>query len=216
MLEVVGADEKNEVFVLPPPNKFVVGALVVDPKGLGSVDGVVEDPKPPKIDGFGASVAVVELVLLPNGKGSGAAGAVVEVGAGANEDDPGVILDVPVSFAGIENGLGALDEPNALVVLLKSRKPGLGVGRLKLLVGVDDGADFKLSNPANEGGGAGIEGMLVFGVSLPLEDSSNSFWILERKVLYFSKISVISAKGSFSINFEMEAAAEIFNPRRLV
>jgi len=181
LLEVVDADEKNEVFVLLPPNKLVVGAfVVVDPKGLGSVDDVVEDPKPPKTDVFGASVVVVKLALPPNGKGRGAAGAVVELGGGggANGDDPAGVVDVAVSFTGIANGLGALDEPNALVAPLKSRKPGLGVGRLKAFVkgvGVDDGADFKLSNPANEGGGAGIEGILVFGVSLPLEDSSNSF-----------------------------------------
>lgn len=162
--------------MLPPPNKFVVGALV-DPNNLVSVDDVVEDPKPPKIAALGVSVVVVELALLPNGKGRGAAGAVVDAG-GANGDDPAGVLDVAVSFTGIANGLGALDDPNALVLLLKSRKPGLGVGRLKALVkgvDVDDGADFKLSNPANEGGGTGIEGILVFGVSLPLEDSSKSF-----------------------------------------
>lgn len=209
--------------MLPPPNKLVLGVLVVvDPKGLGSVDGVVEDPKPPKTDDFGASVVelpmlpvvdpkglgsvddvvedpkppktddgfgasvvvVVELILLPSGKGRGAADAVVELddgGGAANRDDPRGALDVAVSFAGIENGLGALDEPNAVVVLLKSRKPGLGAvvaAKLKAFVGgvgVDDGADFKLSNPANEGGGVGIEGILGFGASLPLDDSSNSF-----------------------------------------
>lgn len=167
--------------MLPLPNKFVVGAVVaIDPKGLGSVDDAVEDPKPPKTDGFGASVVVVELALLPNGKGRGATGAVVELGGGggAKGDDPGGLLDVAVSFTGIENGLGALDEPNALVVLLKSRKLVFDVGKLEAFVegvGVDDGADFMLSNPANEGGAAGIEGILVFGVSLPLEDSSNSF-----------------------------------------
>jgi len=204
LLGVLGADEKNEVVLLPLPNKFVVGAVVVvvDPSGLGSnvkvevgsnvgcvnvaVAGLLEvvvgkdpkPPKPPKTDGFGASAVVVELALLPNGKGRDAAGIVVELGGdGANGDGPGV-LDVAVSFAGIENGLGALDEPNALLVALKSGKLGLDVGKVEAFVegvSVDGGADFKLSNPANEGGGAGIEGILVFVVPLALEESSNSF-----------------------------------------
>lgn len=192
---VLGAVGKtDEVVVLPLPNKFVVGAVdVADPKGLGLdrkaevvnapvdglldvvVDGVLE---PPKNDGFGASVVEVELALLPNEKGRLATGAFVEVvgGGGANEDDPKGVLDEGVSL--VENGLGALDEPKGFVVPLKSGKLGLDVGKLEAFVegvDVDDGADFKLPNPANEEGGAGIEGILVFGFSPPLEDSSNSF-----------------------------------------
>jgi hypothetical protein len=147
---------------------------------------VVEDPKAPKADGFGASVALVEFVLLPNGKGKEGTGAVVvlEVGAGpdgggANEDDPSGVLVVEVSFTGIANGLGALDEPNALLVPLTSKKFGLDVEEAETLVedvGVDNVADFKLSKPANDaGGGAGINGILGFEVSLSLEDPSNSF-----------------------------------------
>jgi len=200
LLGVLEAAEKNEVLLLPPPKRFVVGAVVVvvDPAGLGSnvkvevgsnvgcvnvaVAGLLEvvvgnDPKPPKIDGFGASAVVVEPALLPNGKGKGAVGVAVELGGGdTNGDGPGV-LDVAVSFTGIKNGLGALDEPNALLVALKSGKLGLNVGKVEAFiegVGVD-GADFKLLNPANEGGGAGIEGILVFVVPLTFEESSNSF-----------------------------------------
>ena len=61
---------------------------------------------------------------------------------------------------------------------IQSNKFGLDIGELETSVedaGVDDVADFKLLNPANDGGGAGIDGILGFEVSLPLEDSSNSF-----------------------------------------
>jgi hypothetical protein len=210
-----------EGLVFPPPNppnppnlggepkgEPAEGALEDDPNGLDAggapkrpdadpepeEDGAVklkeeeEDPKTFVVGSGGLSVLSLELE---------------EDAAGGNEN-------ADLLAGGKENG----EEEDVVASNFGVNPPPNGVEEEE-----EEDVSFSL-NPVKEAGGVGIEKEDVLAVDMEeeldflLDFSSYSFCTLPRCVLYLSNREAISAKGSFSTDFEMAARMEALSPRR--
>lgn len=201
-----------------PPNTFVeaAGLSELAPNtnallaGGANAEGV-EEPPMLKLGG-------VDVPNAPNGdvpcpiflgglpKVNGEEGFAVAAG---KAEVPKALLAGCESFVAAK-GLGAGGE----AVGLKSKMLGL------ISLAVDDIGFLGVPNPANEVGGTGgasllVEGSVDLGFEV-VEDSSNSFWILERRDWYFSKKDDTSTKGSLSTPFEILDSNDTLSPRRSV
>lgn len=213
-------------------------SVVFDPKPLNGLLIVVDEV--PKTD-----FAVVDVEEPPTLKAEGAGFPKVPKGEDVDalfDGAPKVKKDGTVG-APAEGAAGVVDKelPNRVGVAGESFDAPKGFGALvelvplnsnKLVFGgpVETGAGvvigFPALKPANATGGAGIAGLLLSAGAdaLPvgacfesdLEELSKSFWIFRRRVLYCSKRSDMSTKGSLSTVLEMAETTDVFSPRRSV
>lgn len=171
----LGAVWNGEGVLSAPPKMFVdaAGLVVLAPNVIEeepNIDGVVEGAAPPNVPNGDAPVP--SLLELPN---ANVEGEVVGAAAGKAEVPKTLLLAGCVSFAAAK-GLSTGEEEAGL----KSKIVGLGPFAVAGEVGF-----LGAPNPANEVGGAGGVSLLEedsVGLDFALaEDSSYSFWILERR-----------------------------------